>query len=130
MVLLNRSVALFLVANTLLGVLWQPLVYADFKLRQEYIAEVLCIEKEKSITVCYGNCVLTQRLRQVENSQEQNRSQTSQNRLLEITFFKIKGEVEMPVFNSSALMAPTHFEYRFQLSKGHTLDVFNPPQQA
>lgn len=33
-----------------------------FEANREYIAEVLCINKEKKITVCYGQCFLDRNL--------------------------------------------------------------------
>jgi hypothetical protein len=33
-------------------------IIAYFETHREYIAEVLCINKEKKITVCYGQCFL------------------------------------------------------------------------
>ena len=125
---LHRFIAFFLMANTLLGILWQPLVYADFKLRQEYIAEVLCIKKEAPIPVCYGSCVLTDRLKQVDLPQESNRPPTPQNRLLEINFFKNNHEINMPTPISVSDVGFQAIAGNNTLSKGFALDVFNPPQ--
>jgi len=37
-------------------------VITYFTLNQEYIAEVLCINKEKPMTMCYGTCFLKRNL--------------------------------------------------------------------
>lgn len=39
-----------------------PLIYLDYELRKDYIAKVLCIEREKPITACNGKCYLNTRL--------------------------------------------------------------------
>lgn len=130
MVFFQRSLAVFLMANTLLGILWQPLVYADFKLRQEYIAKVLCIEKDEPLTVCHGHCVLTARLQEVELPREQDRPQESQSRLLEITFFQSKSSFDIPACGVLPVLVQHSFEYSRAISKGFALDVFNPPKQA
>ena len=47
-----------LILSTIGSTLTVPLVYLDFEMRREYIAEVLCINRDKPIAVCGGTCYL------------------------------------------------------------------------
>lgn len=42
----------------------------DFKAREEFIAEVLCINKDQPITLCKGQCYLTRQLQKTEDKQD------------------------------------------------------------
>ena len=44
--------------------------YAQYYLNYDYIAEVLCINKEKPITICYGKCYLNDQLKKTSNSDD------------------------------------------------------------
>ena len=37
-------------------------ILIDYKINQDFIAEVLCINKEKSMTLCKGKCYLVDQL--------------------------------------------------------------------
>lgn len=47
-----------------------PLIYLDYEIRKDYIAEFLCIERDKPITVCYGSCVLSQNLQAAQDAKD------------------------------------------------------------
>ena len=63
-----------------------PLIYLDFSLRREYIAEVLCINKEELITVCGGKCYLTD---QLEQANEQQEKETTTSQKFKVFFFNL-----------------------------------------
>ncbi|HAA13323.1 MAG TPA: hypothetical protein DCE41_17190 [Cytophagales bacterium] len=67
-----KKIVLVVLAVANLGTsLMTPLVYLDFELRQDYIATVLCVEREKPITMCMGSCFLTDRLKALYDQQEE-----------------------------------------------------------
>ncbi|MCB0642942.1 MAG: hypothetical protein KDC44_14940, partial [Phaeodactylibacter sp.] len=39
-------------------------VYVDFKIRQDYIAEVLCVNRAEPVNLCSGACYLDTQLKQ------------------------------------------------------------------
>ena len=45
-------------------------ILIDFKINQDFIAEVLCINKEQPIAVCYGQCYLSDRLKEAGDQEE------------------------------------------------------------
>lgn len=66
-----RNIALWiLVLITILNTLLVPLIYVDFEIRKDYISKILCIEREKPITVCGGSCYLKDRLGLVGQEQD------------------------------------------------------------
>lgn len=47
-------------------------IVIDFKINRDFIAEVLCINRDKPMVMCYGTCYLSDKL---EKSEEQERKQ-------------------------------------------------------
>ena len=125
---LRQTISVILILNTLIGILWQPLVYVDFKLRQDYIAEVLCIEKDEPIAVCKGNCVLTSRLAKLDPPKQQNRRPLTENRLLEINFYLVKEDIKAPSDSYKTLKTFYSESQSLSLCNGFALDTFNPPK--
>lgn len=47
------------------------LIYFQFKINQEYVAQNLCINRDQPITTCYGSCYLKEKLKQNPVNQEE-----------------------------------------------------------
>ncbi|MEL7003798.1 MAG: hypothetical protein AAFN93_13830 [Bacteroidota bacterium] len=62
-----------------------PLIHLDFELRRDYIAEVLCINRDEPITVCGGSCFLSDQLERASDHQKDQ--DKTINRTLELSFF-------------------------------------------
>lgn len=65
------------IANILLWVLMAPWatqlsIYVNFKINQDYISEFLCIERDQPMSVCNGNCNLTEELSKTSEHSDQN----------------------------------------------------------
>lgn len=124
----RKTISIILVLNILIGILWQPLVYVDFKLRQDYIAKVLCIKKDEPIAVCGGSCVLADRLKIIDPPINQESRPLRQNRLLEINFYLEKPIVEIPQSHIVDLREDNTLHHALSICRGYPLDVFNPPR--
>lgn len=61
-------------------------ILIDFSIHQEFIASVLCIEKDQPITTCYGSCYLSDQLNKTEQ-QKKGQAPRSNNERVEITLF-------------------------------------------
>ena len=88
-----------LILGTLSSTLNEPLIYLDFNLRREYIAEFLCIKKEEPITVCGGNCFLDLQLEKANKQQESEKSKIQT--ITQISFFNhdpVKLLLNLPKF--------------------------------
>ncbi|RED98431.1 hypothetical protein [Marinoscillum furvescens] len=82
-----RSSVIALIALSNLGsVLVTPLIYLDFELRRDYLAEVLCINRDQPITVCRAQCYLDDQLSRAAEQQEQEDQSTQE--FQQIQFFQ------------------------------------------
>ena len=120
----SRNIILtLLIVSTLSSSLLVPLIFLDFELRRDYIEKVLCIDRDKPITVCKGSCVLNNRL---DFAREQEQKEQQNVKPIEITFY-----VE-PLFSESVsldfftLEVPDFFYYQ-STYEPHLLAVFHPP---
>ncbi|PIB35343.1 hypothetical protein BFP72_08010 [Reichenbachiella sp. 5M10] len=67
-----KHILIYLLAlNTLASTLAVPLIYMDFGMRRDYIAEVLCINRDKPMLHCDGKCYLAKKLQAAQEQQEQ-----------------------------------------------------------
>lgn len=109
----------------LVSTLMVPLIYVDFELRKEYIAKVLCIEKDRPMTVCGGRCYLTA---QLEKAASQDQDAKVPTRHVEVSFFKH----EVIGFDFLKRPFPVKTSFPEWNHKGHfanyTSGVFRPPQ--
>jgi hypothetical protein len=70
-----KHILIFYLALNTLGCAWiYPVIYLDFSLRQDFIAETLCINRDKPITVCNGNCFLNRQLHKAQEQQQEKQS--------------------------------------------------------
>lgn len=69
--LLKRSIIALVILSNLVSALMMPLILLDFEVRRDYIAEVLCINRDEPITVCGGTCYLDKKLGMAEEQKEQ-----------------------------------------------------------
>lgn len=55
-------------------------ILIDFKLNQEFIAEMLCINREKPASTCNGNCYLSEQLAKTSEQDEDQAPNPQKNR--------------------------------------------------
>ena len=68
-----RKFVIYLIVLSVLGSAFiMPLIYLDFNLRRDYIAEILCINRDEPVTFCGGECYLNL---QLEKLLSKNQSQ-------------------------------------------------------
>jgi hypothetical protein len=120
---MQRFLSILFVWVIMFNVLSLSVVQLSFELNRDYIAEFLCIEREKEITVCRGTCFLKDKLKQAEEQQDQH--QVSQ--LVFAVFFT-------PSYWESSFSAPerpalTHSLFQEKLRTELTPDLFfHPPR--
>ena len=61
-----------------------PAVFIDFKLNQDYISKVLCINRDKPELECDGHCILMDKMKNTQDADSPEQTQGSQSHLLEI----------------------------------------------
>src|SRR5690606_19425672 len=52
-----------------------PAVFIDFKLNQDYISKVLCINRDKPELECEGQCVLMQKMKRTQDADHPEQTQ-------------------------------------------------------
>lgn len=114
------------ICSQLLGTFLMPLIYLDYEIRKDYIAEFLCIERDKPITVCYGSCVLSKNLQTAQDTQEDSEKLIPK----EFSFFchmqrsLAIGEVKWQVLQNST---PQAYDEEIP-GDAFTFDIFHPPR--
>lgn len=120
-----RLITIYLLTTAVFLQSFAPLVIlADFKINQDFIAEVLCFNRDKPELHCNGQCQLNDKL-----NEQQEKEQNSPNQVQEkqIVFFVER----LPVF-ALCQEQPSQVHYLPYLNGLHpdqtTQDFFHPPQ--
>lgn len=102
-------------------------ILIDFKINQDFISEVLCINKEKTAKTCKGSCYLSE---QIKRTQEQEDKQIPHNNKerLQVVYFQSK-----TIFNFFGLSdkSITTFGSAYQdgfFASSFITDIFHPPK--
>ncbi|MCV9385779.1 hypothetical protein [Reichenbachiella ulvae] len=122
-----KDILIFILAlNTLASTLAVPLIYMDFGMRRDYIAEVLCINRDKPMLNCDGKCYLAKKLKAAQEQQDkENESINIKSapsffaQLLEMISFDRSVNTSSPIYQDRVL----HFVLSTFLS-----EVFVPPR--
>lgn len=101
-----------------------PAVFIDFKLNQDYISKVLCINRDKPQLDCDGQCILMQKMKGTQDADHPEQSQSAKAQLLEI-FSEIA-----PAFQplSFPVVRNDFFTYDEEVSLENFSKIFHPPK--
>ncbi len=123
--MVRSIIACILALNTLGSALLVPLIYLDFNLRRDYIAEVLCIEREEPITVCGGKCYLDFRLEEAGGLDQEAKVPK---RPLELSFFRQENsQLQFSAYQFD--LATTYTQFGETLPNNLFIgDIFHPPK--
>ena len=114
-------IALMLPNLTKIGIL------IDFKINQDFIAEVLCINKEKPMSTCNGKCYLSEQLKKAEE-QEEKQAPTNKKERLEVVYYFSKSSFDFLFcadFFVSKLNPACVDEF---YTSSFIADIFRPPK--
>jgi hypothetical protein len=114
----------FLATAMLFKAFLAPAVFIDFKLNQDYIAKVLCINREKPQLECNGQCILMEKMKNTQDSENPEQSQSSKSQLLEI-FSELTTIFHPLIFPT---VEEKFFEYTEQALVSYLSQIFHPPQ--
>ncbi len=99
--------------------------YADYLLNQEYIAAVLCEEKDDPISTCAGSCYLVKELKEKqEESQEKQLPQRSELNISIAHLYTIS-EIEFNITSMALICELKSFDTH--IAKQYALDIPTPP---
>ena len=121
-----RKFVIYLIVLSVLGSAFiMPLIYLDFNLRRDYIAEILCINRDEPVTFCGGECYLNL---QLEKAAQQESESNAPRRLLELSFF-VQEHVATALSNTpSDLKADYNLFTQVIWTSSFHADIFHPPQ--
>ncbi len=68
---MKKIISILLVSVILLQSFSKMWILLSFKVNQDYIAQVLCINRDKPQMHCNGNCILMQRMKAAEEQEKQ-----------------------------------------------------------
>ena len=121
----NRIISIALILLMSLQCFYKLGLITYFQLNRDYIAEVFCVNKEKPITMCHGQCFLNKSL-EVADAQTPDDSSAPVG----------KQNIDFPVFiisdnqcslNHLTIPAPQNVDYHGSLSSEHSSAPFHPP---
>ncbi|MEQ6119302.1 hypothetical protein [Reichenbachiella sp. MALMAid0571] len=118
---LKKYITLFFIPVILASSVSFPLIYLEFELNKNYIRDVLCVNRNKPITICGGACYLKNRL---EKKQSEKTSSTSDTKRMALAlYFEEISKVFVPLDSPKVLLEGFQLEYSFSYIKG----IFHPP---
>ncbi len=123
---LKRKIALALALVFLLQVFSSLFIYADFIINNEFIATVLCINKDKPEMQCDGKCYLKMQL-----GKEEEKKQSQENILKEnnkVQFISEPYATGLPIEIAVAVDSEASFYYQSISSQELAFAIFHPPQ--
>ncbi len=124
---MRKILSITLLFSLILPYLLNVAIIVNFKINQEFIAKVLCIDKDKPESNCHGTCQLSKQLSETDND-DPNKEQN-----------KLKTEVETNLFlrshpksvNTYALdenEGDANGYYCEFYSSTYLSDIFKPPE--
>lgn len=102
-------------------------IYVNFKINQDFIAEVLCINKDKPMSTCNGKCYLSKQLKEREE-QEEKQTPRERNERVEVLYcnkITLAYEIIRIGFLNKNESIPKYVAF---YSQEFIDDVFHPPQ--
>ena len=101
-------------------------ILVNFKINQDFIAEVLCVDREKPMSICKGKCYLSERLKEAEE-QEEKQAPTSKKERLEVLYCYSKSSLGFPSFarKHKSKLNPAYENELYDSS--FISDIFHPP---
>ena len=98
----------------------------DFKINQEYIAAVLCINKDKPASKCNGKCHLSKQLNKQADQEEKQLPQNSKEKVetLFTAFTYLNIDTSFKLHSSKK----ASFRYDEFLTSNYLKQIFHPPK--
>ena len=123
--MLNRITIILLIVSLVASNFQHLFIYAGFELNQKYIAENLCVNKDKPWLHCNGKCYFMRKIKQAEEKEKSDDAQTQKNLFQEVFFVKPSAVK----FHTQLLQVMAVPNRRIDLPQTH-IPIFQPPQLA
>lgn len=103
-------------------------VLTYFQINRDYIAEVLCINKEKPITMCNGQCFLDRTLDLAADTDADDGTPPVAKQVVDFPVFLVSDN-DCPLFHQT-ILEPGNFRYTPGTSSAYSAAPFHPPAVA
>lgn len=102
-------------------------ILIDFKINQDFIAEVLCIKKDKPKSTCNGKCYLSEQLKKAED-QEEKQAPTTKKEKSQVLYCSKKSFT--PLKHADTYLSKLNSSYKNEFnSSSFVADIFRPPKR-
>lgn len=102
-------------------------ILIGFKINQDFIAEVLCINREKPMTMCNGKCYLSEQLKKAEE-QEEKQTPANKKERLEVVYYYAKSSFDF-LFYTNCLASKLNPACVDEFYTSFFIDdIFRPPK--
>lgn len=121
--MLRKMISFILLMTLSLTCFSQLIVIAGFEFNKTYIAEHLCVNKDRPEMNCEGSCFLHQKLQQ--NQERQDQGQTSNMAALSFVLFTPQSFLSVLPITQDQMV---YFVTNSHLPTSPSYDFFNPPR--
>ncbi len=119
-----RSVtAIVLICSIITSNFTQLFIYSAYELNKDYIAAVLCVNKDKPKLNCNGKCYLSRKIKQAEEKEKNQDQQSQKYRFQEAMISRPLTILFPPDLRAKYIMFEQHLVLPQRPSS-----VFHPPQ--
>lgn len=101
-------------------------ILIDFKINQDFIAEVFCINREKPMSTCNGKCYLSKQLKKAEEQEEKQAPNSNKERLEVIYYYSVSSFNFLFYTDCFASKLKPAWVDKFY-SSGYIANIFRPP---
>ena len=113
-----------LVAVMCITMLANPMIYLKFKLNQDYIAKVLCVNKARPQLKCNGHCYLAKQLKKAQ--QEESSAKKMLEQMNGFQLFCVNNILELPFIQVNDIEVVHTSKVQFSVQE-HFLEINQPP---
>ncbi|MCB0628144.1 MAG: hypothetical protein R2824_31560 [Saprospiraceae bacterium] len=124
---MNRLLASILLLSFLSAQLNELWIILDFKIHQDFIAEVLCINKDEPLLLCSGKCYLSDQLKKAEEKKQQDLPNSVQEKASTTLYIHDLSESAKVIITSN-YHEPSFLELCDLFPTTFTFDIFHPPR--
>jgi len=121
--MLKRIIAISLLIALIASNFSRFFVYAGFEFNQKYIAEKLCVNKDRPWMHCNGKCFLMKKLKQVEEKEKKQERENQRSHYVEClpsaaTSFTFKRPTVKVIYPEGTVLNTVH----------RSFSIFQPPK--
>lgn len=123
---MKSAIAIFMIFILMFSCINRLWILVDFSINQDFIAEVLCINKDKPVLACNGKCYLSKKLKEQEEK-EKEQVPSSLKEKSEIVYINSFSSVVLPGLSTS-IISKLNSAYSFHSISNHLDRIFRPPK--